>query len=252
MHYIIKKLKGLKYLLFQSSEEKESEKKRLAFYGRFISNNDLVFDVGANMGNRVKIFLQLGAKVVAVEPQKKCYTFLKRKFGEKIFIVAKGAGEKEDKKPFYVADVSVLSTFSENFITETQKSGRFAKYNWKKAEYIDITTLDLIIKEYGVPKFIKIDVEGYELEVLKGLSLPINYISFEYALPEQKDKTIECIKRISEITGNNSLFNYSTGESMEFALKEWISTDKMLDLAGSKIFEDTGFGDIYAQSQDNL
>ena len=250
MQYFNKIVRGIENLFFHTSKNRQLEKKRLAFYGKFITTDHLVFDVGANRGNRVKIFLQLGAKVVAVEPQKKCHTILKRKFGKKIIIIPKGAGEKEDIKPFYEADISVLSTFSEEFITTTQKSGRFKKYNWNKTHDIDITTLDLIIQKYGIPQFIKIDVEGYELNVLKGLSHSINYISFEYAVPEQLTKTVECIKRIDNISENKALFNYSVGESMEFALIEWLSMGKMIDIVNSPGFENTSFGDIYARKMD--
>lgn len=243
MKYFIRKFKKIVHL----RENRQLEKKRVAFYRQFISCDDLVFDVGANTGNRVKVFLQLGAKVVAVEPQKECCATLKRKFGDRIFIIPKGAGANEDKKPFYVANVSVLSTFSEEFIVSTQKSGRFEKYNWKRTNLIDITTLDLIIKKYGVPHFIKIDVEGYELEVLKGLSHSINYISFKYIAPEQIEKAIECIKRIDCIIGNKVLFNYSKGESLELAMNEWLSTEKMINFIISQDFENAGFGDIYAR-----
>lgn len=43
-----------------------------------------------------------------------------------------------------------------------------------------MTTLDDVIAEYGVPGFCKIDVEGYESNVLEALSKRIPYISFEY------------------------------------------------------------------------
>ncbi len=46
--------------------------KRLSFYRQFIDPDDIVFDVGANMGNRSKIFSKLGKKVVGVEPQSYC------------------------------------------------------------------------------------------------------------------------------------------------------------------------------------
>ena len=246
MKDLIRKFIGFKELFFPSWEERQLEKKRFEFYGQFISRGDLVFDVGANMGNRTKIFLQLGAKVVAIEPQKKCCTFLKLRFGRKVIIIPKGLGEKEDKKLFYIADISVLSSFSEEFIKSTNQSGRFKQYKWNKSEYVDITTLDLLIKEYGIPRFIKIDVEGYELEVLKGLSYLINYVSFEYAVPELITNTIDCIKQIEGIFGNTTLFNYSARESMEFALDVWLPFDKMIDYIFSQDFENTGFGDIYA------
>ncbi len=40
-----------------------------ALYRRFVNRGDLVFDIGAHVGDRVAAFRRLGAKVVAVEPQ---------------------------------------------------------------------------------------------------------------------------------------------------------------------------------------
>jgi FkbM family methyltransferase len=242
-----KKVLGLLTKFFSYRKEKQLEKTRIAFYSQFISVNDMVFDVGANMGNRIKIFLQLNARIIAFEPQKKCCDYLKHKFKNKIILVQKGLGEKEEKRKFYIADVSVLSSFSEEWINSTKKSGRFEKYKWDKTEYVELTTLDIIIREYGVPQFIKIDVEGYELEVLKGLSHPINHISFEYAVPEHTEKTIECIKQIENINKHQTLFNYSIGESMKFALDEWLTAEDMIIHVRSQTFENTNFGDIYAR-----
>src|SRR5439155_7684012 len=51
------------------------------FYSAFVGPNDLVFDVGANVGNRTKVFLRLGSRVVAVEPQPACVSLLAEAFG---------------------------------------------------------------------------------------------------------------------------------------------------------------------------
>jgi FkbM family methyltransferase len=248
IQYFNRKVLRLRNKFFSYRKEKQLEEKRLAFYRQFISHNDMVFDVGANMGNRIKIFLRLNTKIIAFEPQTKCSTYLKRKFRGKIILIPKGVGEKAERKKFYIADSSVLSSFSEEWIISTQKSGRFEEYKWDKTEYVELTTLDLTIQNYGVPQFIKIDVEGYELEVLKGLSYPINYISFEYAVPEQTKKTIECIKQIENVNGQyNTLYNYSIAEEMEFALDKWLTVDEMINHIHSQKFQNTSFGDIYAR-----
>ncbi len=170
---------------------------RSNFYASFVRAGDLCFDIGANVGNRVGPLLYVGARVVAVEPQPYCYTLLRKKYGRKIKLVTKGLGEKESVQDFYISSAHTISSFSKEFVDNMGK-GRFKNYTWEPPIKIKITTLDKIIKKYGLPVFIKIDVEGYELEVLKGLSSPIRMISFEYTVPEQTNKVIECIQQIEK------------------------------------------------------
>ncbi|GHT55939.1 hypothetical protein FACS189446_7820 [Bacteroidia bacterium] len=239
---ILRFFRGLKGKL---TNAERAHKQKVKFYSQFVSPNDLCFDVGANMGNRTEILLQLNARVVAVEPQKKCYEYLRQKFGDKINLVTKGLGDVEEEKTFYISDVSVLSSFSKEWIDSTSKE-RFKANHWDHTEQIKMTTLDKLIEQYGVPHFIKIDVEGFELEVLKGLSHPINMISFEYTFPEAKKQALLCIVRIEKIN-RNIVFNYSIGESMKFALSEWITSEEMIKLINSKKFSDSAWGDIYAK-----
>ncbi|MDZ4128239.1 MAG: FkbM family methyltransferase, partial [Hydrogenophaga sp.] len=51
------------------------------FYRRFVPAGGLAFDVGAHAGNRVLAFRQLGARVVALEPQADFVRLLQRRFG---------------------------------------------------------------------------------------------------------------------------------------------------------------------------
>ncbi|MFZ4400852.1 MAG: FkbM family methyltransferase [Bacteroidales bacterium] len=213
-----------------------------------MKEGDLYFDVGANDGNRIQPIMDAGIKIIAIEPQKECIKYLKSKFGDKITIIPKGLGEKEEIKIFNVSTINVLSSFSEEWIERTQNSGRYGDAQWFKKEEVEITTLDKLIEEFGIPRFIKIDVEGYELEVLNGLSKSIDTISYEYTVPEQTDRALMCLKRIIEINGENIRCNYSIGESMEWALKEWISPDEMIREIHSQAFINSGFGDIYVSS----
>lgn len=227
--------------------EKNERDKRKSFYSSFIKNNDLCFDVGANLGNRVSPLLNIGAKVVAVEPQEYCYKYLRYKFGKKIQIVTKGLGEVEDIKDFHISKYDALSSFSDEWINSVKKK-RFKGNKWNKIVKTEITTLDKLIQEFGLPAFIKIDVEGYELNVLKGLSKKVKMISFEFTVPEQTDKAIACIDQIEKIDSNIEC-NFSIGESMEFALKNWISaTDLRKHIILDK-FTNIGFGDIYVRDR---
>ena len=60
----------------------------------------------------------MGARVIAVEPQADCCIFLRERFGNKITVVAKGIGDRDDILDFYVADSNILSTFSKERIDQ--------------------------------------------------------------------------------------------------------------------------------------
>ena len=107
---------------------------------------------------------------------------------------------------------------------------------------IKINTLDNLIAIYGIPKFCKIDVEGYEEEVLKGLSVKVPYISFEYTIPERLESIINCFSLLSRIGEFDC--NFTKGEEMKFVFVDWVSKEKILiHLQG--MHEDGLFGDIY-------
>ncbi|GHU61134.1 hypothetical protein FACS1894123_00030 [Bacteroidia bacterium] len=226
--------------------ERSINKARKQFYRSFVNKGDLCFDVGANRGNRTRPLLNIGARVVAIEPQQSCQKILIRKFGKKIELVPKGCGESNAVKDFYIADVDVLSSFSDKWMNSVKSSHRFGDNKWDKVVQVEITTLDTLIEKYGIPQFIKIDVEGYELNVLKGLTKPIDMISFEYAIPEGIDAAIACIEEIAKNNPNIEC-NYSVGEGMIFALDKWESVDNMKNRILAESID--CFGDIYVRTK---
>jgi FkbM family methyltransferase len=249
---MIKKLKrtGLFHklrLLFKTKEEKEMLAARVGMYKKIITAGDLVFDVGANVGNRVEAFLKIKARVVAIEPQANCRKILIAKFGNKIKIVPKGLGEKEEVKTMYISPSSTISSFAEDWI-DAVKQTRFQNEEWDQTEQIELTTLEKIIEKFGIPVFIKIDVEGFELQVLKGLQTPIKKISFEYTVPEQLNRVRECIEQLNSISPKYQ-YNYSVGEKMELALPDYLTYIEFKQLISLPEFSKTSNGDIYVMHQ---
>jgi FkbM family methyltransferase len=226
--------------------EKEQHKKMLAFYAQLIGKGDLVFDIGANLGNRIAPFLDLGAKVVAVEPQPKCIRELKERFGDSIAIEPKGVDEKPGTREMFVSSNTVLSTFSSEWIEKT-KNERFSGMQWNAKKEIQMTTMDELIGKYGIPRFVKVDVEGFELNVLNGLSQKIGSLSFEYAVPEQTASLQKCLERLQHINPA-ALCNYSIGETMVFEMKTWRPVEEMIRFIAEPAFQSTSFGDIYVSN----
>ena len=133
---------------------------------------------------------------------------------------------------------------SEKFI-ETTKKERFNGVSWDSSIEVDVTTLDVLIAEHGLPNFCKIDIEGYEPEVLKGLSQPIPYISIEFT-PELKENSFECIDILLNIDKSYT-FNYSEGETEVFTFDTWLTGNEMKDFLSKNNDFKVSFGDLYAK-----
>lgn len=223
--------------LFKKSERKE-------FYNQFIKSGDLVFDVGANKGNRTVIFLELGAKVVAVEPQKECYEHLTKRFGDSIDLIKLGLGEKESTATMYVSGSTLISSFSKDHVDMMQED-RFKGADWGDTIEIKMTTMDVLIEKYGTPAFCKIDVEGYEYDVLKGLSKPLKALSLEYIVPENTQVLVDCLAHLSNL--GNIECNFSYGESMKYNLPKWKTGPEMISYIQTDEFTNTSYGDVYVK-----
>jgi FkbM family methyltransferase len=228
------------------ADEKRTLPLKINFYKQFIQPGNLVFDVGANVGNRIDAFLALEAKVVAVEPQPACITILEQKFAESIHIEKLGLGSQPGQLEMQIANDSTISTFSNQFIEATKK-GRFSSYNWNQTITVPITTLEHLIQQYGIPQFCKIDVEGFELPVLEGLQSAIPFLSFEYCVPEMLEQALACTERLHQIAPAG-MFNYSVAETMQLAEHHWMNYQQFKTLLASPQFSESLFGDIYFSS----
>jgi FkbM family methyltransferase len=241
-HKYYKEYNTRKWEAAHAKEEQKLFPARIAFYKQFIKPGDLVFDVGANVGNRVEAFLNCDAKVIAVEPQPSCVEILKNKFGNKIMIEQVGLSDKDGELEMHIATDSTVSTFDSNYIEETKDKFKFT--DWKGTIKVPVTRLDSLISKYGTPQFCKIDVEGFELQVLKGLHTAIPYVSIEYIVPERTQAAIDCVTLLHKVSATGE-FNYSIGESMNWALKSWMNYESFVQHLQSAEFNNTSFGDIY-------
>jgi len=218
------------------------DEKRAVFYRQFINSGDLVFDVGANLGNRTKVFCKLGARVVAFEPQAYCHAFLERVFdgNESVRLVNRALGKTEGETEMLIAEGHDISSLSQRWIEAVKKSGRLSDYHWNQRQRVAITTLDMAIEEFGVPSFIKIDVEGYEFEVLSGLSTPIDCLSIEFH-PDDIQNTLNCIDHMSSLSPIEA--RLSLGESMKWETPAWLTADDIKQVLADT--DPTACGDVY-------
>jgi FkbM family methyltransferase len=215
------------------------------FYRGFIHPGDICFDVGANLGNRTQVFLELGARVIAIEPQESCRRILERRFNRKpnFLLIGAALGQNEGVAELSIANESTISSMSRKWIAAVTASGRFSSYQWPNTVTVPVTTLDAVIAQYGVPSFVKIDVEGFELEVLRGLRQPVGTLSFEF-IPEMLVSVEECLRHLSSLGAIEC--NYSLCESMMLERPQWLNTADLM--AALLSLPDTSvFGDVYVR-----
>jgi FkbM family methyltransferase len=224
------------------------EASQKSFYATLIGGDDVVFDVGANVGQRTQIFSQLCRQVIAIEPQAQCVRHLRSRFmfSSNVIIEQLALGEREGEAVLRESDSHTISSMSSRFI-ETVGKARFKGSSWERRVTVEMKTLDQLIAAYGTPKFIKIDVEGYEAQVLAGLNHPVSYLSFEFT-PELMDEAERCVARLERIS-DGYLYNYCLGENLKFVLENHVTGAEMTASVLPELARQGNFGDLYAIHQ---
>lgn len=212
------------------------------FYAMFIRPGDVCFDIGAHTGNRANTWARMGANVIAVEPQPVFVEFMTKRFRNlnNIQILAAAVGSTSNKAFLHISTGHpTLSTLSGEWMGTIKDFQPAVHFNQKIQ--VEVITLDEMITKYGIPAFCKIDVEGFEEEVLKGLSTVVPALSFEF-FPTTAARTIQCIRLVNNLASYK--FNWSFTESFKYNSPEWLDADAMetavIAYRGKKS------GDIYA------
>lgn len=190
-------------------------------FAHMFSAGDLVFDVGACVGNFTAWFRTRGARVVAVEPEARNIVKLRERFADDpgVTIVNKAVGQEEGRGKLAVNEGSetISSLVHEQF---WGPESPFAGVPVSWVQDVEMTTLDALIAEYGRPQFAKIDTEGYEKWVLAGLSKPIPFVQFEFGYVVIREGwSRQAIERVLSIAPH-ARFNYTDDESNSFELGE--------------------------------
>lgn len=217
----------------------------MRLYADVVPKGGLAFDIGAHAGDRIAAFRGLGARVVAAEPQPAMLRLLRWRFGRDPLVtlhdVALGAAAGRASLAVNAANPSV-STLSDGFLEAAAGAPGWEGQVWDRRIDVAVRTLDDLIAQHGVPDFIKIDVEGFEAEVLAGLSAPVPGLSFEVVFAA-RDLALAALDRARAL--GYAAFRFSQGETHTFA-DDWCNGDDMAHFLRTAP-ERLNSGDIYAR-----
>jgi FkbM family methyltransferase len=210
--------------------------RQVAFYRQLLvgyQKGDLIFDVGANVGDKTDVFLRLGARVVAVEPDKSNQEILREKFlkfrlaPKPVVIVGKAVSDSAKVETMYVdGPGSALNTLNPKWVDVLKGNKKRFEQTQDRLDFeghmeVQTTTLEQLIAAYGTPFFVKIDVEGYEKWALLGLKRTVPFLSYEVNLPEFLSEGLECVKLLEGLD-KDGRFNYAADFRDGLQLDTWL------------------------------
>lgn len=235
------------YWAVANRETLVSRQREEDFYRKLLvgmQRGDLIFDIGANMGDKTDVFLKLGARVLSVEPDDACTAVLRDRFlhyrlrPRPVTLVGKAVSDKIGTEQMWIdGPGSAVNTISRKWADQLKENKQNFKYGhcgleFSHSEAVQTTTIEELIKLQGAPFFIKIDVEGHELSVLLGLQRPVPYLSFEVNLRAFRQEGIECVRVLRQLKSDGR-FNYTPDCSSGLVLKEWLGSEECCTVLGS-------------------
>jgi FkbM family methyltransferase len=214
----------------------------IVFFKSQLRPNSLCFDIGSNIGEKTEALLRAGMRVVAVEPQPLCVKEIEArcKGYDNLKICQTAVGAELGEAQLYLSDIFHASSSLDS--------------NWGPNHgsiTVPLTTLDALISEFGHPDYCKIDVEGYEFNVIQGLTKAISLISFEFHMTDRDlDKTFACLDHLAGLAKKSILLNISPAEHFHLSFPEWKSFDDF-KIAFPESFrnrQEFNYGDVWVRS----
>jgi len=222
--------------------ERRAFREDIELYQLLLPSRALCFDVGANVGDKSEALLRTGARVVAFEPNPLVVPELRARCGAqrdwRLVEAALGSGSR-------IAILHAQQIHSQSSLAQGWENGKvIASFP------VPVVTLDAAIECFGLPDYCKIDVEGWEVEVLNGLTQPIRLVSFEFHLDDKGIQNARsCLERLAAF--GPSRLNITPAESSAFHFKEWVALGEFLEGFPENVIDSlpgNPYGDMFVRS----
>jgi FkbM family methyltransferase len=230
--------------IYYAAETRLHLSRYASLFGQVIRPGNLVFDVGANLGQKTQIFLSLGARVISIEPERGCTEYLQKKFRgvDRVTVVNVAVSDEPGRLQLYVSpQTPEISTLDPAWLTEgpdKDKAGRV------EAQSVDVVTLTQLIDRYGMPDYVKLDVEGFETRVLRGLKAPVGHLSFEF----HADDVDEVAERCGIVDALGSyVYNFTRANTGTMVLASWVPATGLCEAIRLTAPGLDRWGDVFAR-----
>ncbi|HEX3367407.1 MAG TPA: FkbM family methyltransferase [Phenylobacterium sp.] len=215
------------------------------FYGQFWSHRGTVFDVGANQGEYSEMFASRGARVIAIEPNPGYADRLAAiSVNHNILPVMHAIGAEPGKAVLNICSTPGYSTLLSTDSDWIAGSPDYAEVAWTGVAEVEINTIDQVARKFGLPDFIKIDIEGFELSALQGMTFDPRYLSFEFGA-RRRDLGIECLRNMG---ARGYTFRPITGRDAKFVTDKWMDESDAIAWLSGFTTEQAEYGDMFCRS----
>jgi len=233
--------------LLRGGQALQQSRQMREFYSTLLPRDALVFDVGANVGTMTRVFSSLGARVVAIEPNPDCARHIELTTARSaVEVLQAAAGASNGVAVLNLSDrKDKMSSLSAEWREAVTKENQNYAGMWKREMTVPMVTLDALVERYGLPLYMKIDVEGYEDKVVEGLSRCPPLLSFEF----NRVFLEPALRALGSPVFEGTSFNYTLIDPVKFELPQWVSREEVKQKILGLREDAPGLGDIFVRNR---